>query len=66
MATQPTNLPVQSESLLDLKFHAGKIDEFVTSDVPPSAGLCNCRGFGKQFIRVTAGADISIRFMFDE
>ncbi|MCE1388060.1 hypothetical protein LWU56_09540 [Enterobacter hormaechei] len=31
MATQPTNLPVPSESLRDLKFNAGKIDEFVTS-----------------------------------
>lgn len=31
MATQPTNLPVQSESPRDLKFNAGKIDEFVTS-----------------------------------
>ncbi|WP_436875795.1 phage head-binding domain-containing protein [Siccibacter turicensis] len=32
MATQPTNLPVPSESPRDLKFNAGKIDEFVTSD----------------------------------
>lgn len=31
MATQPTNLPVPSESLRDLKSNAGKIDEFVTS-----------------------------------
>lgn len=31
MATQPTSLPVPSESLRDLKFNAGKIDEFVTS-----------------------------------
>lgn len=31
MATQPTNLPVPGESLRDLKFNAGKIDEFVTS-----------------------------------
>ncbi|WP_255248601.1 hypothetical protein [Enterobacter cloacae] len=31
MATQPTNLPVPSESPRDLKFSAGKIDEFVTS-----------------------------------
>ncbi|MBT2028922.1 GDSL-type esterase/lipase family protein [Enterobacter roggenkampii] len=31
MATQPTNLPVPSESPRDLKFNAGKIDEFVTS-----------------------------------
>lgn len=31
MATQPTNLPVRSESPRDLKFNAGKIDEFVTS-----------------------------------
>lgn len=31
MATQPTNLPVPSESDRDLKFNAGKIDEFVTS-----------------------------------
>mgnify|MGYP000845505373 CR=1 FL=1 len=31
MATQPTNLPVPSESHRDLKFNAGKIDEFVTS-----------------------------------
>lgn len=31
MATQPTNLPVPSESARDLKFNAGKIDEFVTS-----------------------------------
>lgn len=31
MATQPTNLPVPSESYRDLKFNAGKIDEFVTS-----------------------------------
>lgn len=31
MATQPTNLPVPSESSRDLKFNAGKIDEFVTS-----------------------------------
>lgn len=33
MATQPTNLPVPSESPRDLKFNAGKIDEFVTSFV---------------------------------
>ncbi|MEB6378145.1 hypothetical protein MXM41_04215 [Leclercia adecarboxylata] len=32
MATQPTNLPVPSETPRDLKFNAGKIDEFVTSD----------------------------------
>lgn len=32
MATQPTNLPVPSESPRDLKFNAGKIDEFVTSE----------------------------------
>ncbi|HDR2162344.1 TPA: phage tail protein [Enterobacter cancerogenus] len=31
MATQPTTLPVPSESPRDLKFNAGKIDEFVTS-----------------------------------
>jgi len=31
MATTPTNLPVPSESLRDIKFNAGKIDEFVTS-----------------------------------
>lgn len=33
MATQPTNLSVPSESPRDLKFNAGKIDEFVTSVV---------------------------------
>lgn len=31
MATQPTNLPVPSESPRDLKFNTGKIDEYVTS-----------------------------------
>ncbi|EPM0022816.1 glycosyl hydrolase family 28-related protein [Citrobacter farmeri] len=31
MATQPTDLPVPSESPRDLKFNAGKIDEFATS-----------------------------------
>lgn len=31
MATQPTKNPVPSESPRDLKFNAGKIDEFVTS-----------------------------------
>lgn len=31
MTTLPTNLPVPSESPRDLKFNAGKIDEFVTS-----------------------------------
>lgn len=31
MATQPTQNPVPSESQRDLKFNAGKIDEFVTS-----------------------------------
>lgn len=31
MATTPTNLPVPSKSPIDLKFNAGKIDEFVTS-----------------------------------
>lgn len=31
MSTQPTQLPVPSESPTDLKFNAGKIDEFVTS-----------------------------------
>lgn len=31
MATTPTNIPVPSESPRDLKFNAGKIDEFVTS-----------------------------------
>nr|WP_314984566.1 hypothetical protein [uncultured Pantoea sp.] len=31
MATQPTQLPVPSESPRDLKFNAGKIDEFVNS-----------------------------------
>ena len=34
MATTPTNLPVPSETPRDLKFNAGKIDEFVTSDSP--------------------------------
>ncbi len=33
MATQPTNLPVPSETPRDLKFNAGKIDEFVNSSV---------------------------------
>lgn len=32
MATTPTNLPVPSESYRDLKYNAGKIDEFVTSE----------------------------------
>lgn len=32
MATQPTNLPVPSESPRDLKSKAGKIDQFVTSN----------------------------------
>lgn len=32
MATQPTHLPVPSETPRDLKFNAGKIDEFVNSD----------------------------------
>ncbi|WP_236127687.1 hypothetical protein [Cedecea colo] len=32
MATTPTQLPVPSESPRDLKFNAGKIDEFVTSE----------------------------------
>lgn len=31
MTTTPTNLPVPSESPRDLKFNAGKIDEYVTS-----------------------------------
>lgn len=31
MATTLTNKPVPSESPIDLKFNAGKIDEFVTS-----------------------------------
>ncbi len=31
MATTPTNLSVPSESPIDLKYNAGKIDEFVTS-----------------------------------
>ncbi|WP_227160107.1 tail fiber/spike domain-containing protein [Enterobacter cloacae] len=31
MATTPTNLPVPSESPIDLKYNAGKIDKFVTS-----------------------------------
>ncbi|EES3621059.1 hypothetical protein FSB40_000001, partial [Escherichia coli] len=31
MATTPTNQPVPSESPSDLKFNAGKIDQFVTS-----------------------------------
>ena len=31
MATQPTQLPVPSEKPQDLKYNAGKIDEFVTS-----------------------------------
>ncbi|EOZ1461039.1 hypothetical protein [Enterobacter hormaechei] len=31
MSTQPTNLPVPSESPRDLKFNVGKVDEFVTS-----------------------------------
>lgn len=31
MATQPTNKPVPSESPRDLKFNAGKVDEFVNS-----------------------------------
>ncbi|WP_142369186.1 hypothetical protein [Klebsiella aerogenes] len=33
MATTPTQLPVPSETPRDLKFNAGKIDEFVTGDV---------------------------------
>ena len=32
MATQPTQNPVPSESPRDLKFNAGKIDEFVSTD----------------------------------
>lgn len=32
MATTPSNLPVPSESPRDLKFNAGKVDEFVTSN----------------------------------
>ncbi|EBF8123317.1 phage tail protein [Salmonella enterica subsp. enterica] len=32
MSTTPTNLPVPSETPQDLKFNAGKIDEFVTSE----------------------------------
>lgn len=32
MSTQPTNQPVPSESAHDLKFNAGKFDEFVTSE----------------------------------
>lgn len=32
MATVPTNNPIPSEDLRDLKFNAGKIDEVVTSD----------------------------------
>lgn len=32
MSTQPTNQPVPSESPRDLKFNAGKFDEFVTGD----------------------------------
>lgn len=32
MATNPTNNPVPSESPADLKFNAGKLDEFNTSD----------------------------------
>ncbi len=32
MATTPTSLPIPSEDPRDLKFNAGKIDEFVTSD----------------------------------
>lgn len=32
MSTTPTNQPVPSESPRDLKFNAGKIDEFVTSE----------------------------------
>lgn len=32
MATIPTSLPIPSEDPRDLKFNAGKIDEFVTSD----------------------------------
>lgn len=31
MSTTPTNLPVPSEKPQDLKFNAGKVDEFVTS-----------------------------------
>lgn len=31
MATTPTQLPVPSESPIDLKYNAGKIDEYVTS-----------------------------------
>lgn len=31
MATTPSTLPVPSESPRDLKFNAGKFDEFVTS-----------------------------------
>ncbi|GEM_PF-6118517 len=32
MATTPTNNPIPSEAITDLKFNAGKIDEFVNSD----------------------------------
>lgn len=31
MATIPTNLPVPSKTPRDLKFNAGRIDEFVAS-----------------------------------
>ncbi|HID3750301.1 TPA: tail fiber domain-containing protein [Citrobacter freundii] len=43
MATQPTNFPVPSESPRDLKFNAGKIDEFATS-----MGLTYTDRFGVQ------------------
>ncbi len=32
MATTPTNNPIPSESPRDLKYNAGKVDEFVSSN----------------------------------
>ena len=45
MATQPTNLPVPSESPFDFKFNIGKIDEVVTS----SALKCTDRFGGDHY-----------------
>lgn len=59
MATQPTNLSVPSETPRDLKFNAGKIDEFVTSTAHTYTDRFGVRHWTIAGIEYTAAQAIS-------
>jgi len=59
MAIQPTQLPVPSESPRDLKFNAGKIDEFVSSLEKQYIDRCGGRHYTIEGLRWLAQQAIS-------